>query len=271
MALVYIQNIKKSFNMKKIFISALALAVCACGAFNRNSSNYWLNHMRSYTTYPINYYDVEGYDTSEHLLETKEVITHTYKRNVEVSANVGQRMVDSESLKIKKFSKSKIIASSDGVVSNTADEIHIKNGQEFIPLGEVVIDGKHYMLIDADGRGGILLVDEKGYITNNINAIYKGNLLLSKIYASVNPETMVIKSTDSERIDVSEKKENFAIIFNGLNNGFFELTYINYSKSASGEARKYTYAKDAKYISVEGVKMEITGVYPDRIEYKLSD
>lgn len=255
--------------MKKIFISALALAVGACGFIERDSSSYWLNQVRNYATYPVYYYTTDEFGLSEKLTGTKDIATHTYKRNVEVSANIGQRMVDSASFKERKFIKNKIVASNDGFISNLMDDIYIKKGQEFFPLGEVKIDGKYYMLIDADGNGRILLVDERGHLLNSISTIYGKDLLLSKNYATVTPGDLTIKQTDTERMDISDIKENFEIIFEGLNNGIFELTYVDYSNSDDGEAERYAYAQGARFIDVKGVKMEITGVYPDRIEYKL--
>ena len=261
--------------MKKIFISALALFAVACagtdGMFKRDSSNYWLNHIRNYTTYPVYYYAADEFDSSEKLAESKDIVTHTYQRNVVVSARVGQRMVDSETFKIKRFTQNKIMAQSDGVISNTGSDIHITKGQEFYPLGEVKIDGKYYMLIDADGKGGILLLDEYGHVLPSINALYHGDLMFSRNYSSVYPENLLIKQTDTERMDVSDPKENFEIRYDGLNNGLFELTYIDYTGEQAGRAQKFVYNQNAQYIDVNGVKMEITGVYPDRIEYKLLD
>ncbi len=263
--------------MKKIFVFVLSLFACACvnastkGLFERNSSDFWLNHMRGYTTYPYLPYNDEVCDLSEQLLEEKSIPTHTYQRNVVVSANVGQRMVDSETFQVKNFKNNNIVAQSDGIITNIVDEIHIKKGQEFVPFGELRIDDKYYMLIEADSRGGILLVDGEGYILDRINAIYNGELLLSKTHATVSPNNLRITPDEISRMDVSGKKENFKIIFNGLNGDYFDLIYVDYSNSNIGDAQKYTYAKSAKYIDVNGVKMEITGVYPDRIEYKLLD
>ncbi|MBR3501492.1 MAG: hypothetical protein IKO06_01140 [Alphaproteobacteria bacterium] len=257
--------------MKKIFIPAFVLIIGACGLFDRSSSNYFLNHMHNYTVYPVTHYSGDDFDFSEKETSSEEIITHTYQRNIEVSANVGQRMVDSESVNIKKLNKQTIAAQSDGVITNTVEEIHIKKGQEFTPLGEVEIDGIKYILIDADNKGGILLVNESGNIVNKVNYLYKGDLLYSKGFATVYPENLTIKQTNLNRTEVSNKKQNFEIIYNGSKDGFFDLMYIDYENSDKGEAKKYTYMKNAKYIDVNGVKLEITGVYPDRIEYKILD
>ena len=263
--------------MKKIFVFVLSLFACACvnastkGLFERNSSDFWLNHIRSYTTYPYLPYNAETCDLSEQVLEEKNIPTHKYQRNVVVSANIGQRMVDSETFHVKNYTNHNIVAQADGVVTNIVDEIHIKKGQEFVPLGELRIDDKYYMLIEADSRGGILLVDGDGYILDKINAIYKGELLLSNTHATVSPNNLRITSDAISRMDVSGKKNNFKIIFNGASDDYFDLIYIDYTNSNIGDAKKFTYAKSAKYIDINGVKMEITGVYPDRIEYKLLD
>lgn len=254
--------------MKKIFISVLAFSVAACGLFNRNSSNYWLNNIRSYTTYPVSYYDGDEFDTSEKELESQEIATHTYQRNVVVSANVGQRMVDSQTFGVKKFTQNKIMALNDATISTISDEIHIKKGQEFMPVGEVLIDGSYYMLIKGDDMGAILLVDETGNVINKICTLYKGDLMFSRDYAVINPTGLKIAPTDTTRTDVSALKQNFEIVFDGYKDGMIEFTYIG---SDEEKAQKYIYRQQPQNININGVRINITGIYPDRIEYMLPE
>lgn len=257
--------------MKKIFISSMALFAGACSLFNSESSNYWLNNIRSYITYPIYYYENDDFDLNEKMGESKEIPVRTYQRNVVVSANVGQRMVDSQTFTVDEYTRNKIIAQSDGVVSNYVDEIKITKGQEFIPFGEVKIDDNYYMLIKGDRKGGILLVNEYGEVMNRICAIYKDKLLFSKTYASVLPESLKIIQLSDTRTDVSETKKNFEIVFDGYNNGMIELTYTDYKESKLGESKKYIFPREQSFVDVNGVKIKITDVYPDRIEYMLVD
>lgn len=257
--------------MKKIFISTLALAVGACGLFERDSSNYWLNHMHNYSTYPVYYYTDSDFDVKEKLVDSDELVAQTYERNVVVSAKVGQPMVESKTVDVKRYKKYKIVAQNDAVISNIGEEVKIKKGQEFMPIGEVKIDGKYYILIEGDNNGSILLVDEDGNVMNKINAMYGKQLLLSKTYSTIYPENLKIIQKKETRTDMSKPKANFKIIYDGYNNGMFEMTYVNYSNSEEGEKDKYIYKMGDELIDVNGVKMRITGVFPDRIEYMLLD
>ena len=255
--------------MKKILVFVLAVFACACintkGLFERNSSDFWLNHMRGYATYPVYYYNENDFDPTEKQVESKEIATHTYQRNVVVSADIGQRMVDSQTFDFSKFTQHQLAARNEATISTISDEIHIEKGQKFIPIGETEIDNKHYMLIEGDKLGGILLIDETGHVLNKICAIYRGELLFSKNYAVINPEELIIAPLDTVRTDVSDLKQNFEIIFNGYRNGMIEITYVDADK----KAQKYTYKQEPQDIDINGVKIKIIGIYPDRIEYML--
>jgi len=257
--------------MKKIFLSALALTVGACGLFNRNSSDYWLNHVRNYQTYPVQYYTAEDFDTSEKMTGSEEIAVHTFKRNIVVSAQLGQRMVDSETFKVSKFSKNLIVAQQDADISNTSNEVHVTKGQNFIPVGAVEIDEKFYTLVRGDNLGTILLVDEDGYVQNVFGMFYKGDLLLSKAYASINPEGLRIAPMDSVRTEVDAPKRNFEIIYNGVHDNMIEFIYNSLDEAENKQSQKYVVPYGQQVIDIVGVKMQITGVYPDRIEYMLLD
>ena len=257
--------------MKKIFIPVLALTVSACSFFDDNSSNYWLNHLRNYQTYPIYYYENGDFDSSEKMTESQEIALHTFQRNVVVSANVGQRMVDSETFKVSKFAKSRIIAQQDGYISNTGNEIHITKGQAFVPFGAVNIDKQYYILIRGDNLGTVLLLDEAGYLQHIFANIYDGKLLLSKSYASINPEGLRIAPTSISRMEVEAPKQNFEIIYNGVRDNMIEFTYTDFDENDNKQSQKYVVPYGQSLIDINGVKMQITGVYPDRIEYMLLD
>lgn len=245
--------------MKKIFISALVL-IMASYALSAESSD-----MRNYITYPVKYFVGGEFESPEQQVLVQEIATHTYQRNVLVSANVGQRMVDSQTFDLKKFSQNKLIARSDAVISSISDEIHVKKGQKFFPVGEVIIDDNYYILLRGEKLGGILLTDAAGRVQNKIGTIYHDELLISKDYASINPKGLIIAPTETIRTDVSDLKQNFEIIFNGYRKGMFEITYID----ADGKSQKYVYKQEPQNININGVRINITGIYPDRIEYML--
>lgn len=251
--------------MKKIFVSVLALTLGACNLLDRGSSDYWQNQARSYNTYPIHYYMGNEFDSSEKAMGTQEVATHTYQRNVVVSANVGQRMVDSQTFNIERYTKNVLAAQSNATISTDNDEILIKKGQEFTPFGEAIIDGHRYMLIKGNKHGAILMLDAGGYVLNRICKIYHDELMFSHDYAIINPSGLRIAPTNSTRTDVSDKKQNFEIIFNGYRNGLIEFTYID----SENQAQKFAYKQEPQNININGVRINITGIYPDRIEYML--
>lgn len=265
------ETLTKSFKMKKIFISALALTVASCSLFERNDDNYWLNHVRNYSTYPVNYYSSGSLNNSEKVVESSEIATHTFKRNVVVSANVGQRMVDSQTFRVNKFSRTKVMAQQDAVISSANNEISIRKGQEFIPAGEVVIDGIYYALIRLDDDGSILLMDERGYVQNKLYGLYKGELMPLKLQTSIHPNGLRMVPTDTFRTAVDAPKQNFEIKYDGFNNGMAEVTYIGYDENGNPHAQKYIIPQGQNFVDINGVKMQVTGVYPDRIEYMLLD
>jgi len=263
--------------MKKIFITVPLLIVAGCSFLQsvteRDNKNYWLNNIRSYKTYPISYYGANAVQENEKLIESKTLNTRTYKHNVVVSANLGQRMVDAQTYTLKNYATEKLVANMDGRIYNINNEITIRKGDVYTPLGEVKIGGQYYMLISPNNNNDILLVDEQGRFLNQICHIYRGELLYPRESSQISSVDLGIEQTKDSREDVSEPHLQFEIKYDGLENGNMAFIYTDYSNANSSEGyfQRFVFPQTQDLVNLNGVKFKVMDVYPERIEYMLLD
>src|SRR5574344_683922 len=245
--------------MKKIFIAICTIIVAACTVFESDHENYWLNNVRPYKVLPILFYEPQVYDAAEKLSTTKTMNTHSFKHNVVVSANLGQRMVDAQTYTIKHFTKEKIIANMNGSIKNANNQVLIGEGTEYLPLGEVKLNGSYYLLIEPNGDGNILLIDEDGKFLDIICKIYNGQLLLSREKAIVQPENLGIEPAKDIRETIDAPQVQFEIKYDGFENDLMAFTYADFSNATSskGYFQRFVFPKNQDLININGVKFKI--------------
>lgn len=258
--------------MKKTFIAIPLIFLASCGVFERDNSNYWLNNVRSYKTFPITFYDSQTV-TDEKLTNTETLNTHTYKHNTLVSANLGQRMVDAQTYTVKNYTREKIVANADGSLYTTGVTLNINKGDIFLPLGEVKINGRYYLLITPQNDGNIALIDENGYFANMVAQLYRGELLISNEAAVVRPENLGVTMDKDVREATGTPQPQFEIKYDGLENDMMAFIYTDYSNATSSQGyfQRFVFPKEQSLVNINNVKFKIMDVYPERIEYMILD
>lgn len=259
--------------MKKIFITLSLILLSGCTYFESDHDNYWLNNVRFYKTREIKYYDPTDGAMDEKLTYSTTRNAHNYEKNVIVSANLGQRMVDSKTYSVKNYTKNKIVANMDGELYTINNAVKIKKGDVYEPIGEVKINGNYFMIINPNNDGSLLLVDENGKFLDMICYFYKGDLLMPETKALVTPKGLGIDMDKDVREDVTEPKLQFEIKYDGIENDQVAFIYVDYSNATSSEGyfNRYVFPKENDLIEINGVKFKIMDAYPDRIEYMILD
>lgn len=258
--------------MKKILTTVMAVSLSACsGLFESDNDNYWMNNFRSYRTYPIEYYTGMTKPKTEKVTDSKTLPTHTFDRRVVVSANVGQRMVDSEIYTVKKMAINKLIANETGYVASGSRVVKLNKGDSYTPIGEILRNGEIYKVFDPTGQGNFLLVNSDGVILPKIATLYRGELFYPKQDADIEPEGLGIEPFHDERQDVSAPEQRFEIKYEGMMNDRMTFSYTEYAADKVAVTRHYVYSANDKLLDIHGVKLQITDVYPDRVEYMILD
>ena len=235
----------------------------------RDNENYWLNNLRSYKTYPINFYNGDGwkYDGNK---EREEIATREYKHNVVVSANVGQRMLDSETYTITVHNNSpRYVPTTDVSFYGLSGDLHLKAGQELEPLGEVKIEGIYYLLFDPNKNGQVVMIDETGRFLHMICHIYKRELIVSKKPTAIRPKDARADRVSGVKHTTEAPKFHFELKYEGLEDKKMSFLYI--SSETGGLAQRFTYPETQKVINIYGNKIQIIRPYADRIEYMILD
>lgn len=235
----------------------------------RDHKNYWLNNIRTYKSYPIKYYNGNGwkYDGNK---EKEEIATREYKHNVVVSANIGQRMIDSETYTVTLHNNSpRYVSDEDISFYNAVGELKINAGEELEPIGEVKIEGIYYLLFDPRQDGRIIMIDETGRFVHMISRIYKEDLVISREMTSVTPKNARVEQISGVKQTTSDTHFNFELKYEGLQDGKMSFLYI--SSETGGTAQRFTYPENQKVINIYGNKIQIIRPYADRIEYMILD
>ncbi|MBR1601728.1 MAG: hypothetical protein IJ677_09175 [Alphaproteobacteria bacterium] len=237
--------------------------------FSSDSDAYWLNKLRNYKKYPVNFY-------SQRLInkgsgeETQEVVAHEYKRGIAVTARLGQRMYDSTTYTITtKTGGEQYKAVTDGVIYNTLNEVKIKQGQLFTPLGEVKINGQYYVLFEIPDSSYIIAVDYKGYPLDALGLIENGFLYITKDITVIRPHDLQFEQYKDVTETSSDAELNFAVKFDGIQ-GDQMAFIISSSDNPDEDQRKFAPLKE-KIIQIRGINFKIIYVSPDYIEYMIMD
>lgn len=275
--------------MKKIFIPVLTLLiVCfatqsygrwgenfsrnnrtgANSLFSSDSDGYWLNKLRGYKKYPINFY-------SQRLLnknsgeETTQYEAREYQRGVAVTARLGQRMYDSSTYTITtKTGGEQYRATSDGSLYNAQYEVKIKEGQIFTPIGEIKVNGQYYLLFEVPESAYIIAVDYKGYFLDALGIIDDGNLYVAKDITVVRPHDLQVEPYQKVQSDTSDTEFNFEIRYGGIQGD--DMVFIVAEGDDEEGKRKYAPLTE-KIVQVNGINFEVIHASPDYIEYVIMD
>lgn len=259
--------------MKKIFITLSSILLAACTFFESDHDNYWLNNVRPYKLMPINYYDPADNASDEKMTNSQTLNTRTYKHNVVVSANLGQRMVDAQTYTVQNFAKPELIAKTDGSITGSNFEVKIHQDQLFEPIGEVKINGNYFLIVPANTLGDMLLVDEKGNFLNYICHLYHGQLLMPRDTAIIRPTGLGVEQKKATRESVSDPKLQFELKYDGLENGYMAFIYTDYSNSSASEGyfQRHVFPQEQDLVEINGIRFKVMEAYPERIEYMLLD
>ena len=274
--------------MKKIFISVLVLSIIGFAApsfsrwgenfshtnregnnslFSSDSDGYWLNKFRNYKKYPVTFYSQRliNKGSSEN---SQEIDVHEYQRNVAVTARLGQRMYDSTTYTVTtRTGGEQYKAATDGLFYSAQNEIKIKKGHIFTPLGEVKINGQYYILFELPETSYIVAADHKGYFLDALGLIEHDNLYISKDITVVRPHDFHVEPYKEVEETTGNSVLNFEIKYGGLQNN--EIVFI-ISDEDGNEQRQYA-TTDQSVVQINNVGFSIIHASPDYIEYEIMD
>ena len=277
--------------MKKIFLLAISLPFLVCGGFyydgarfqrdvqkwssdladnmhtlvERDHENYWLNNVRSFKTYPITWYG-EHQNASEANAQVTLHHTQEYPRNVPISAYKGQRILGDETYTVTTSNMGEHYeVSSAGEIRNSSYRIQFHDRQVLNPVGETLINGRHFIVFEPERDGRMILADEVGQIMHNIAHYYRGELLLSKDLTTVMPKDLTAVKTSDVLQKATEPQLQFEIYYDGLLEEQMKFTYVDF---INGRAEKtFVFPRDQQLIDINGKKFKVHQATNSFIEY----
>jgi hypothetical protein len=237
-------------------------------SLERHHENYRLNILRTFKTYPINWYGGNHVNLSEANAQVQTRLTHEYPRNVPISADVGQRMVDLETYNVQISNVGEHYEpSATGEITNGHGSIYFAKGQVLNPIGDVNINGQGFLVFEPERDGLLIMADGNGQFMHNIGLYHRGELLVSEEITSVMPKDLrVVKTTDVKQ-STSAPQIKYEIKYNGLVEENMEFTYTDYTMGR--EDKIYAFPKTQHIINVNGVHIKVLNATENNIEYIL--
>lgn len=280
--------------MKKIFLLAISIPFIACGGFyfdgqrfgddvtqwgsdmadsmhtlvERDHENYWLNNFRSFKTYPISYYQGNRQNTSEPDVQTSLYHAQEYPTNVPISAYKGQRMVGDETYTVTTSNMGEHYEmSSDGKIQNSTYLIQFSKRQVMTPIGEVLINGRYFLVFEPERDGRMILADENGQIMHLIGHYYRGELLMSRDLTTIMPKDLSIIKTSDIHQTSSAPQLQYEIYYKGLVDGQMQFSHIDF---INGRTEKtFVFPTSQQIINIEGKNIKILSATDENIQYIL--
>ena len=281
--------------MKKIFLLALSLPLLICGRFyydpdrfmndmgemgdsiaakmhtfvERDHENYWLNNIRTFRSFPINWYGRPNNNPADVNTTTQTRLTHEYPRNVPMRADVGQRLVDLETYNVQTSNIGEHYeAIETGTISNSAEAISLYKGQVMTALGDVTINGRRFTIFEPERDGRFLLADETGLFLHNIGIYHRGELVLSQDITTMNPKNLGVKLTADVKQATSSPQMHYEVTYNGwVDDGNMEFIYVDYS--AGRVSKTFVFSREQQIVNVNGVHIKVINAGENDIEYIL--
>ena len=278
--------------MKKIFLLAISLPFLVCGGYyhdgegfsnntqqhinsitsaissvaRRDSENYWLNNFRSFKTYPITYYQRNPLNTQNNDPETVLHHTQEYPKNIPISAHNGQRIVGDETYTTTTANIGEHYEiATDGEVRNSTSLIKLSKRQVITPIGEVLINGRYFLVFEPERDGRILLADENGQIMHNIGHYYRGELLISRDITTVIPKDLGIIKTSNIIQKATTPQLQYEIFYNGVVEGQMQFTYVDYLNGRN--EKTFVFPVNQQIISINGKNIKVHQATDKFIEY----
>ncbi len=278
--------------MKKIFLLAISLPFLVCGGYyhdgerfsndvrqwgsdmvdsihtvvERDHENYWLNNFRSFKTYPINYYQGNHENASETNVQTTTHHTQEYPKNIPISAYVGQRIIGDETYTVTTSDMGEHYEiSTDGEIRNSIYQIKLSKRQVMTPIGEVLINGRYFLVFEPEQDGRMLLADENGQIMHNIGHYYRGELLISRDITTVIPKDLGIIKTSNIIQKATTPQLQYEIFYNGVVEGQMQFTYVDYLNGRN--EKTFVFPVNQQIISINGKNIKVHQATDKFIEY----
>ena len=257
--------------MKKIFIGLVILLQCSCMYLK---GDYTLGKRNTFNdffyTYNIHYYeksdegeiDTETYTVSNY---DQGVKRFTVPGGVVVSSKIYQRIV---------YSDEYIRPTVSGELASYTVPVPFSDEKIYKAIGEVVINGKKYRLIEPNRLGDVILIDNKGEIFNRVGRIYNDRLALLDTAFQIEPRDAKFMNESKNRKLEEDIVSGFEIRYGGIKDYHLVFTYSSVSPNAGSPvetSKMYKFPMYDSVVEIEGVRINILNVNEiSGIEYEIA-
>ncbi len=256
--------------MKKIFIGLALLAVCSCSSYLKG--NYTLGRRNTFNdffyTYNIRYYAVDEFASVNKETET----ISDYEIGIVRHAVPGGMVASSKILQKEVYSDEFVRPNMKGALVSYTVPVEFSDERVYRTIGETVIDGITYRLIEPNRFDDIVLIDGKGNIYPRIGRIFNDRLALLATSFVLEPDGLKFENDMEHKIGEENLISGFEVRYAGIKDYrmVFDFTSTRPEDGMPVEEHKtFTFPMYDKKVSMDGITLEILDVNDGGIEYRI--
>ncbi len=252
--------------MKKIFISLAIIALTSCYM----KGDYTLGPRNTFNDYFYTY-SIKYYKNNNQAIQSKEAYIVSNPAMEEINkVSSGEIFFYAEEFDKEFFADNIVKPNKDGSLVSYTIPVNFNSKQFYSVIGESIIDGKTYRLIEPTEIGDVVLIDNHGKIYNRIGKIYNNRLALLATAFTLEPRDIRFNSSFKNERRVSNS--DFTIRYKGLENDnlAFETTSLDDDDDyTSHEKRTIYFPMNDKTIKIRNYTFEVLNIDGVNIEYRL--
>ncbi len=206
---------------------------------------------------------------SDMLIGQERLFQKNYTIGQSQTAYIGQPVIKIKDFKVKRFKPRYYHASEDFKINAPFGSFDGFKDKVYPVYGETIVDDKKYTVlkfVDPPSVFG-LLIDDEGIVLNKIlNLAMHQELVLLNIH----PLGLKFIGEENKYIDLEHKYQNFELIYGGVSNNSFQLSYRDFSPKnplVPASFQNLFYDLSQNRIRYGDIIIEIHIATNERIEY----
>ena len=219
------------------------------------------------SSYHIEYLNKSG----PKLVKTETVTESDFAPNKMLTAYKGYSIADTKTYKRNYYTQESILAPTDAELNSEQSPLYIKADKKYNIIGQVEINGLIYAVVPNPNGNEVMLVDNNGYLFNQLGVIRNDRLVLLEAEYIIQPKDFHFEPVTTSKVVQSEMTWGFEIKYAGIKLDRIVFTVMEYNPNNddSGEFVKYNYPNRPGEISIRGLKIRVYEANDAKIEYMI--
>ena len=263
----------------KLFASfSLSVLLAACAEFGTSSQDgTTLGRLENTLFLPYTHQVVPTDMIGEVHYRTSPVVEKNYAVGYQNVAFVGQPLVKIKARENHAYRKlNKVKVTHDVVMRGGAADVKVYKDRVYDIIGSMTVRGDVLDILQVSPREGLLIRQDGTFSGDVVRIEFGRSHLIAYTFVQKPAEARVYDAGDVREV-TSPNSVNFEIIYSGLRDGRFYVTYIDHMPATAGTFSKdgrvsgyhQTFAYDAgtTVFHINGMDIRVIAAHPEKLHY----